>query len=115
MIHQLLLQPQSFPFKTRARKNVPQARVSLGNESFSSCHEPLTPDSGCLSESPRSDVFPKKQRVNMGPTPNVPEMVLTHQILNSLSPNFLVKDFNTLSGSFVTDKYQFEAVSGHGL
>ncbi|KAF9664309.1 hypothetical protein SADUNF_Sadunf16G0004900 [Salix dunnii] len=55
--------------------------------SFSSQHEPLTPDSRCNTgspaESPRGERSMKKQRVSMGVAFGKPEMVLTHQILES--------------------------------
>ncbi|XP_024961610.1 myb family transcription factor PHL7 isoform X1 [Cynara cardunculus var. scolymus] len=57
------------------------------DESFSSRHEPLTPDSGCHLgspiESPRGERSMKKRRVSMDTTCSKPALSLTHQILES--------------------------------
>ncbi|GMI72235.1 hypothetical protein like AT2G01060 [Hibiscus trionum] len=53
------------------------------DESFSSHHEPLTPDSGSLAGSPKGERLKKKQRVSMSAAYAKPEMVLPHQILDS--------------------------------
>ncbi|KAI3835602.1 hypothetical protein MKW98_027514 [Papaver atlanticum] len=80
------------PIPTKVvQENVPNHPKSLTcNESSSSRHEPLTPDSGCRLGSPVES--PKGQRWfnNLGPQitgPAVrkPEMFLTHQILESSS------------------------------
>ncbi|XP_068642297.1 myb family transcription factor PHL7-like [Aristolochia californica] len=58
------------------------------DESYSSCHEPLTPDSGYQvgspAESPRGERPTKKHRV-VAPMNTTQEMVLTHPILESSS------------------------------
>ncbi|KAI3892658.1 hypothetical protein MKW92_025148 [Papaver armeniacum] len=80
------------PIQTKVvQENVPNHPKSLTcNESSSSRHEPLTPDSGCRFGSPVES--PKGQRWfnNLGPqitgpADRKPEMFLTHQILESSS------------------------------
>ncbi|XP_026422174.1 myb family transcription factor PHL7-like isoform X1 [Papaver somniferum] len=80
------------PIRTKVvQENVPNHPKSLTcNESSSSRHEPLTPDSGCRFGSPVES--PKGQRWfdNLGPqitgpADRKPEMFLTHQILESSS------------------------------
>ncbi|KAK3009111.1 hypothetical protein RJ639_014907 [Escallonia herrerae] len=73
-------------------ERAPTKSLSI-DESFSSHHEPLTPDSGChlssLVESPNSERSLKKQRVSTAAAFTKPEMDLTHQILDSsLSPPY---------------------------
>ncbi|KAJ6863868.1 hypothetical protein NC651_034626 [Populus alba x Populus x berolinensis] len=69
-----------------AKECAPTKSLSI-DESFSSQHEPLTPDSRCNTgspaESPRGERSLKKQMVSMGVAFGKPEMVLTHQILES--------------------------------
>ncbi|KAJ6967478.1 hypothetical protein NC653_035633 [Populus alba x Populus x berolinensis] len=69
-----------------AKECAPTKSLSI-DESFSSHHEPLTPDSRCNTgspaESPRGERSLKKQMVSMGVAFGKPEMVLTHQILES--------------------------------
>ncbi|KAI3929304.1 hypothetical protein MKX01_006540, partial [Papaver californicum] len=80
------------PIQTKVvQESVPSHPMSLTcNESSSSCHEPLTPDSGCCFGSPVES--PKGQRWfnNLGPqitgsADRKPEMFLAHQILESSS------------------------------
>lgn len=73
------------------KEHVPAKSLSE-DESFSSHHEPRTPDSGCCAtspmESPRGRPG-KKQRVSADVAFTKPEMVLTHSILeSSLSPPY---------------------------
>ncbi|KAL1358734.1 hypothetical protein HN51_003992 [Arachis hypogaea] len=56
---------------------------SLSNESFSSHHEPLTPDSGSPADSPKGERSTKRQKVSVEATFSKPDMVLPHQILES--------------------------------
>lgn len=69
-----------------AKERVPDKSLSV-DESFSSQHEPLTPDSGCHASSPASpkgERSTKKQKVNIGGSGYAnSELVLTHQILES--------------------------------
>ncbi|OIV96033.1 hypothetical protein TanjilG_27137 [Lupinus angustifolius] len=69
-----------------AKERAPAKSLSI--ESFSSHHEPLTPDSGCNvgspAESPKGERSTKKQRISMEEAVySKPEMVLPHQILES--------------------------------
>lgn len=74
------------PLQDKAAKERAPASLSL-DESFSSRHEPLTPDSGCNvsspTESPNGERSIKKPRVQMSGAYAKPEMVLPHQILES--------------------------------
>lgn len=76
----------STPDPEKAAKDRAPAK-SLSIESFSSHHEPLTPDSGCHvgspAESPKGERSTKKQRVSMEGAYSKPDMVLPHQILES--------------------------------
>ncbi|CAK9139168.1 unnamed protein product [Ilex paraguariensis] len=76
-----------------AKERVPAKSLSV-DESFSSRHEPLTPDSGCHVrspvESPKGERSAKKQRVSLDAAYAKPEMVHAHPILeSSLSPPHL--------------------------
>jgi len=68
-----------------AKDHVPAKSLSV--ESFSSHHEPLTPDSGCHvgspAESPKGERSSKKQRLSMEGSYTKPDMVLPLQILES--------------------------------
>ncbi|GER52806.1 homeodomain-like superfamily protein [Striga asiatica] len=75
--------PLDKPVKERA-----SAKSLSLDESFSSHHEPLTPDSGCQFDSP-NERSGKKQRLNADVTFTKPQMVMTHSILeSSLSPPY---------------------------
>ncbi|TKY53880.1 Myb family transcription factor APL [Spatholobus suberectus] len=69
-----------------SKERAPAKSVSI-DESFSSHHEPLTPDSSCHVsspiDSPKGERSTKKQRVSMEGAYSEPEMVLPHQILES--------------------------------
>lgn len=69
-----------------AKENALAKSISI-DESFSSRHEPLTPDSVCHSsspdESPKGVRSAKKQRVSMDAAYSIPETVLTQRILDS--------------------------------
>ncbi|EEF37204.1 transcription factor, putative [Ricinus communis] len=75
------------PIQDKAAKERAPAKSLSIDESFSSRHEPLTPDSRCNvgspAESPKGERSMKKQRVCMGTSYGKSEMVLTHQILES--------------------------------
>ncbi|CAI9771372.1 unnamed protein product [Fraxinus pennsylvanica] len=100
-----------------AKDCVPAKRLSV-DESFSSHHEPLTPDSGChvtsAVESP-SERQGKKQRVNMEAFKE-PEMVLNHSILeSSLGPHsvFLTREqFDHSSGISIVSRDPLGKSSG---
>lgn len=68
-----------------AKEHAPAKSLSV--ESFSSHHEPMTPDSGCHigspADSPKGERSTKKQRACMEGTYSKPDMVLPHQILES--------------------------------
>lgn len=68
------------------KEHAPVKSLSI-DESLSSHHEPLTPDSGCHvgspADSPKGERSTKKQRVSMDGAYSKPEMVLPHQILES--------------------------------
>lgn len=76
----------STPDPEKAAKDRAPAK-SLSIESFSSHHEPMTPDSGCHvgspADSPKGERLAKKQRVSMDGAYSKPDMVLPHQILES--------------------------------
>ncbi|KAJ4823945.1 hypothetical protein Tsubulata_016424 [Turnera subulata] len=75
------------PLQDKAVKEHASAKSLSIDESFSSRHEPLTPDSRCNigspAESPKGERSMKKQRVSVGTAYVKPDMVLTHQILES--------------------------------
>lgn len=117
------------PLLDKVTKERAPAKSLSVDESFSSHHEPLTPDSGCHgsspAESPKGERPVKKQRVIMGAGAYAkPEMVLTHQILeSSLSPPyqqphsvFLAREqFDHSSGISIDNEDQLENVSGSNL
>jgi hypothetical protein len=75
------------PLLDKATKENVSAKSLSVDESYSSVHEPLTPESGCNVgspvESPNKGERPmKKQRLSIDAAYK-PEMVLTHQILES--------------------------------
>ena len=65
---------------------------SLSAESFSSHHEPMTPDSGCQvgspADSPNDERSTKKQRVSVEGAYLKSDLVLPHQILESSMPSY---------------------------
>lgn len=69
-----------------SKEHVPAKTLSI-DESFSSIHEPLSPDSCCHVDSPidspKGKRCTKKQRVSMEGAHSLPEMVFRHQILES--------------------------------
>lgn len=75
------------PLQEKAGKERAPAKSLSIDESFSSHHEPLTPDSSCHvgshTESPKEERSIKKQRVSMDGAYCKPDMVLPHQILES--------------------------------
>lgn len=75
------------PIQDKTAKERAPAKSHSVDESFSSQHEPSTPDSGCnigsLSESPNGERSMKKPRVGAGTAYTKSEMVLTHPILES--------------------------------
>ncbi|CAA3021049.1 myb family transcription factor PHL7 isoform X1 [Olea europaea subsp. europaea] len=107
------------PSRGKPAKECVQAKSLSVDESFSSHHEPVTPDSGChlISVESPSERRGKKQRVNMEPF-REPEMVLTHSILeSSLGPDsvFLTREqFDHSSGISIVNQDPLEKVSdGH--
>lgn len=110
-----------------AKERVPDKSLSI-DESFSSHHEPLTPDSSCHAgspaESPKGERSTKKQRVNMSGGYSNPEIVLTHQILESSlntsfqqpHPVFLTREqFEPSTGITVGNEDHLEKVTGSNL
>ncbi|KAG4155034.1 hypothetical protein ERO13_D03G088000v2 [Gossypium hirsutum] len=75
------------PLQDKAAKERTSANSHSIDESFSSHHEPLTPNSGCHVDSPagspKGEMLKKKQRVSMARAFAKPDMVLPHQILDS--------------------------------
>lgn len=75
------------PNMEKIAKDHASAKSHSLDESFSSQHEPLTPDSGCHvgspSDSPKGERLMKKPRVGMETAFSKSEMVITHQILES--------------------------------
>ncbi|XP_021902128.1 myb family transcription factor PHL7 isoform X2 [Carica papaya] len=116
------------PVQEKAGKDrAPDKSLSV-EESFSSHHEPLTPDSGCHggspADSPEGERSSKRQRVGMGASYSKQELVLTHQILeSSLSSSyqqphtvFLTREgFDPLSALPIRNEDQLEKVSGSDL
>lgn len=99
------------PLQDKAAKEHASAKSLSLDESFSSQHEPMTPDSACNvgtpSESPKGESSMKKQRLAMETTYAKPEMVLTHPILeSSLSSSYQQQHSVFLSGE------QFDPSSG---
>ncbi|XP_059440306.1 myb family transcription factor PHL7 isoform X1 [Corylus avellana] len=99
------------PLQDKAAKERAPASLSI-DESFSSHHEPLTPDSGCHvgspTESPRGERSMKKQRLIMGGAYSKPEMVLPHQILESS----LSSSYQQQAHTIFLSREQFEPSSG---
>ncbi|KAK7363889.1 hypothetical protein VNO77_06049 [Canavalia gladiata] len=73
------------PLPEKVSKDSAPAKSLSIDESFSSHHEPLTPDSCCHvdspTDSPNGERSAKKQLVRMKGAYSEPEMVLPHQIL----------------------------------
>ncbi|KAF5472589.1 hypothetical protein F2P56_009297 [Juglans regia] len=98
------------PLQEKATNECAPASLSI-DESFSSRHEPSTPDSGCHisspSESSKDERLIKKQRVLTGGSYAKSEMVLPHQILeSSLSSSY------PQPPSIFLSREQFEPSSG---
>lgn len=112
------------PLQDRAGKeHVSAGSLSIDDSLPSQKNEPLTPDSGCpvgtLSDSPKGDGSLKKLQVTNGAMYSNPEMVLTHQILESSSsyqhsnPVFFTREpFDTEKGISNGNRDQSEKVSG---
>lgn len=116
------------PLLDKATNEYALAKSHSVDDSFSSHHEPLTPDSGCHSSSPAESTkgvrSAKKQRVSMGEVFVKPEMVFTPRIFDaSLSPPYKYshslslgrEQFDHLSGMPSSNEDQFENVSGLNL
>lgn len=115
------------PLQDKAAKEGTSAKSHSVDESFSSHHEPLTPDSGCHvgspAGSPKGEMLKKKQRVSMAGAFAKPEMLLPHQILDS-SINasyqqsqsvFMGEQFNPSSGISIRNENQSGKGSGTEL
>lgn len=72
-----------FPRQEKVSKERAQGKSVSIDDSFSSHHEPLTPDSGCHSSPSESARPVKKQRQDMDGAFAKSEMILAHQILES--------------------------------
>ncbi|XP_021666824.2 myb family transcription factor PHL7 isoform X2 [Hevea brasiliensis] len=115
------------PVQDKAAKERAPAKSLSIDESFSSHHEPLTPDSRCNvgspAESPKGERSMKKQRLSMSTAYSKPDMVLTHQILESSlncfpQPHsvFVAREqFNPSSGLSVGNEDEIEKASGNDL
>lgn len=113
---------ESPPSDKHAKERAPAKSLSL-DESFSSHHEPLTPDSGghetSRIDSPTGERPSKMQKVDSGAALAQPNVILTHPILeSSLSPSyqqpdtvFLTRDqLNHSSGLSIGNEDQREKV-----
>lgn len=111
------------PRQDKTAKELAPAKSHSIDESFSSHHEPLTPDSGCHigppTESPKGERSLNKQRVCLGS-----EMVLTHPILESSlnssyqQPNFFLtrdQQYESSLGIIVGNDNQLKKVTGSNL
>ncbi|XP_068320628.1 myb family transcription factor PHL7-like isoform X2 [Pyrus communis] len=116
------------PLQDKAAKECAPAKSISIDESFSSRREPLTPDSVCHvgspPESPKAETLTKKRRVNIGEAFSDPEVVLTHQILeSSLNSSyqqghtaFLPREqFHPSSGISFRKENQLEKVAGSDM
>ncbi|WCJ34635.1 Myb family transcription factor PHL7 [Euphorbia peplus] len=115
------------PIQDKAAKERATAKSLSMDESFSSRHEPLTPDSRCNAgsptESPKGERSGKKQRVSMGTAYSKSDMVLTPQILESslnsypqaLSCMLTGEQFDPSSGLHMGNDDQVKKVSGSDL
>ncbi|XP_022720737.1 myb family transcription factor PHL7-like isoform X2 [Durio zibethinus] len=115
-----------FPLQDKAAKERAPSKSHSVDESFSSHHEPLTPDSGCHvgspAGSPKGERL-KKQRVSMAAAFAKPEMVLPHQILESsisashqqMQSVFMGKQFDPSSGVAIGNEDQLGKASGTEL
>ena len=95
-----------------AKETAPAKSLSL-DESFSSHHEPQTPDSGCHVNSPgessQGERSVKKQRVGIGAAYSKQEMLLTHHILESSN---LTSSFHQQPHSVFLNTHQFDPQAG---
>ncbi|KAK9152280.1 hypothetical protein Syun_010589 [Stephania yunnanensis] len=78
------------PLQEKAAKERAPGKSLSFEDSFSSHHEPLTPDSSCRAGSPvdgssKQGRVVENQRMSIGNTHAKPEMLLSHQILESSS------------------------------
>ncbi|XP_059667047.1 myb family transcription factor PHL7-like isoform X2 [Cornus florida] len=116
------------PALDNATKECAQVKSISDDELFSSRCEPLTPDSVChvspSAESPKGERSLKKQRVSMDAAYTKPEMMLTHQILeSSLSPPYQqphsiflnAEQFDHSAGVSIGNEDQLGKVSGSNL
>ncbi|KAJ8759687.1 hypothetical protein K2173_009785 [Erythroxylum novogranatense] len=115
------------PLQDKTYKERTAAKSLSIDESFSSHHEPLTPDSrgnvGSPGESPKAERSMKRQRISTGSAYSKPDMVLTHQILesslNTSYPSHTVfltgEQFDPSSRLSVRNNGQMENVSGTEL
>ncbi|XP_024021465.1 myb family transcription factor PHL7 isoform X2 [Morus notabilis] len=115
------------PLQDKTAKERTAAKSLSVDESLSSHHEPSTPDSSCHvgspSESPNGGRSAKKQRVNTGGASGKPDLVLTHQILESSlnssyqQPHtvFLTREQFESSGNTVRNDDQLEKVRSSDL
>ncbi|KAG8647370.1 myb family transcription factor PHL7 isoform X2 [Manihot esculenta] len=115
------------PVQDQVGKECTSTKSLSIDESFSSRHEPLTPDSRCnvgsQSESPKGERSLKKQRVCVGAAYSKSEMVLTHQILESSlnsypQPHsvFMAREqFDPSSGLSIGNEDEMEKVPGNDL
>ncbi|KAH6777192.1 myb-like HTH transcriptional regulator family protein [Perilla frutescens var. frutescens] len=113
------------PFVDKPTNEHASAKSLSLDESFSSHHEPLTPDSGCHASSPvesPSGRPVKKKRGSSDVAFTEQEVVLTHSILESSlntpyqqpHPLFLTRDqFDHSSELPIGDENQLENVSGN--
>ncbi|XP_057431754.1 myb family transcription factor PHL7-like isoform X2 [Lotus japonicus] len=107
-----------------AKQHAPAKSLSI--ESFSSHHEPMTPDSACHvgspADSPKEERSAKKQRVSMDGAYSKPDIVLPHQILESSMPSyqqpttvFLTQEHFDSSLGISTRSEELEKIGGSNL
>uniref|UniRef100_A0A2C9VEB2 HTH myb-type domain-containing protein n=1 Tax=Manihot esculenta TaxID=3983 RepID=A0A2C9VEB2_MANES len=113
------------PVQNKAAKECAPAKSHSIDESLSSRHEPLTPDSRCNvgspAESPKGERSAKKLRACLDTTYAKPEMIFPHQILESSlnsypQPHSIFRTtghFNPSSGLSVGSEDDIEKVSGN--
>ncbi|XAR65775.1 hypothetical protein NMG60_11010017 [Bertholletia excelsa] len=118
---------ESPPLLDKDTKKRGPAKSPSVDESLVSRNEPLTPDSGCQgsspAESPNVERSVKKQRMEMSAAYTKPNVVLTHQILESSFSSsyqqshsmFMDRGFVHPSGISIGIEDQMENVSGSSL
>ncbi|KAI4298863.1 hypothetical protein L6164_032377 [Bauhinia variegata] len=114
------------PLQEKAAKERASAKSLSIDESFSSHHEPLTPDSACHdvspidTDSPKAERSTKKQRVSLEGAYSKPDVVLPHQILESSISSYqqtsnVYQQFDPSLGMSTRSNEELEKVGGSNL